>query len=172
MTRRIIAIGIALFVFPSLSLSTASADEVSDEPITIPVKKAPPPPPPAVEEPVTAPMPASISMTSTSLGAGVGILWGEGTLHLDGENHGFAIRGRGIGDLGYATIESFDSVSHVEDASDIAGTYVAVEAGAATGSGAGAVTMRNESGVVVTLHSERRGAQIALGADVLRVDLK
>ena len=173
MTGRLIAIGIALCLSP---LSIASADEISDEEIDIPPKQAEPPPPPVAPEPepqpVSAPMPASVSVSSTSVGAGLGVTWGRGTLHLDGDNYAFKMKGIGVGDLGYATIEAFGSVSNIEEASQISGTYVAVEVGAATGPGVGAVTMRNVNGVVITLQSDRQGAQLSLGADALQIELE
>jgi hypothetical protein len=161
---KVIAIGIALSVMP---LAMASADEVGGEPIVIPAKKAAPPP-----QPVTAPMPASVEMTSTSVGAGLGVSWGNGTLSVEGENYDFDVKSLGLGDLGYATIDAFGDVENLENVADIAGTYVAVEAGIAGGSGAGTIRMRNQHGVVITLKSERTGAQIALGADAFRIELK
>jgi hypothetical protein len=160
---KVFAICIALCVMP---LAMASADDVGGEPIVIPSQQ----PPPA--QPVTAPMPASVEMTSTSVGAGLGISWGEGTLSVEGEIFDFSVKGLGLGDFGYAKIDAFGDVSNLENAADLAGTYVAVEAGAAGGSGVGAMTLRNENGVVITLTSERAGAQLALGADAMRIQFK
>jgi hypothetical protein len=164
MTGRIIAMGIVLCLMP---LAMASADDIPGEPVVIPKKAAAPP-----AEVVTAPIPASVSMTSKSIGAGVGVSWGEGTLSADGERHAFEIKGLGLGDLGYASSESFGDVRNLENVEDLAGTYVAVQAAAATGSGVGRVAMRNENGVVITLRSESQGAQLKVGADAMRIELK
>jgi hypothetical protein len=49
---------------------------------------------------------------------------------------------------------------------------VAVEAAAAIGKGASALTMRNEHGVVITLDSRLTGAQLTLGAQGLDIELQ
>jgi hypothetical protein len=164
---KVIAIGIILTLTP---MAMASADEVEGEAIAIPAEK--PAPEPAPAQPVTAYMPASVEMVSTSIGLGVGISWGEGTLSMEGETFDFAVKGLGLGDLGYAQINAFGDVSNLENPSDIAGTYVALEAGIAGGSGAGVVSMRNQHGVVITMKSDRSGLQLAAGADALFIELK
>ena len=169
MIGKVIAIGIILTLTP---MAMASADEVEGEAIVIPAEKAAPAPTPAPAQPVTAYMPASVEMVSTSVGLGVGISWGEGTLAMEGETYDFAVKGLGLGDLGYAQINAFGDVSNLENPNDIAGTYVALEAGAAGGSGAGIVSMRNEHGVVITMKSDRSGVQLALGADAFLIELK
>jgi hypothetical protein len=167
---KVIAIGTILALTP---MAMASADEVEGEAIVIPAEKAAPAPEPAAPaQPVTAYMPASVEMLSTSVGLGLGISWGEGTLSMEGETFDFAVKGLGLGDLGYAQINAFGDVSNLENATDIAGTYVAVEAGAAGGSGAGVMSMRNEHGVVITMKSDRSGVQLALGADAFLIKLK
>ncbi len=171
MIGKVIAFGI---VFALMPLAIASADEVGGEQVVIPAKKAEPAPAPAPApaQPVTAYMPASVEILSTSVGLGLGISWGEGTLSLEGENYDFNVKGLGLGDLGYAKLDAFGQVSNLENAADLAGTYVAVEAGISGGSGAGITTMRNEHGVVITLKSDRSGLQLALGADAFLIELK
>jgi hypothetical protein len=164
---KVIAIGI---VFTLMPMAMASADAVEGEAIVIPAKSSAPAPEP--EQPVTAFMPASVEMVSTSVGLGIGITWGEGTLSLEGETYDFAVKGLGLGDLGYAQINAFGDVSNLENASDLAGTYVAVEAGIAGGSGTGITSMRNEHGVVITMKSDRSGVQLAAGADALSIQFK
>ena len=158
MIGRIIAIGIAITLVPA---SMAWADDVGGEPIVVPAEK-----------PVTAPMPATVQMESTSLGLGVGISWGQGTLSVEGEHHAFSIKGLSLGEVGYVSMDALGDVQNLENAADLAGTYVAVEAGAAAGAGVSVVTMRNEKGVVITLQSDTTGAQLALGAEALRIEFK
>jgi hypothetical protein len=156
---RIIAIGIAITLVPA---SMAWADDVGGEPIVVP----------SAEKPVTAPMPATVQMESTSLGLGVGVSWGAGTLSVEGEHHAFEIKGLSLGEVGYVSIDALGDVQNLENPADLAGTYIAVEAGAAAGAGASVVTMRNEKGVVITLQSDTSGVQLALGAEALRIELK
>jgi len=157
---RIIAIGIAITLVP---VSMAWADDVGGEPIVVPS---------TTEKPVTAPMPATVQMESSSLGLGVGVSWGQGTLSVEGEHHAFEVKGLSLGKVGYVSIDALGDVQNLENAADLAGTYVAVEAGAAAGAGANVVAMRNEKGVVITLQSSTTGAQLALGAEALRIEFK
>ena len=97
---------------------------------------------------------------------------GEGTLLVEGEEHAFTLKGLSLGEIGAARITAEGPVANLEDLSDFAGTYVAVEAGAAAVKGASAVKMRNENGVTITLESDVDGAQISLGGQALSVELR
>ena len=61
------------------------------------------------------------------------------------------------------------NLSRIED---FEGTYVAFEAGAAAGSGAAALKMRNQHGVVITLESRVRGVQLTLAGQALDITLE
>ena len=77
-----------------------------------------------------------------------------------------------LGDLGVSRIDAEGVVANLEDVSDFAGRYVAVEAGAAAGKGVSTLTMRNEKGVVITLESNLTGAQLTLGGQALEIELQ
>ena len=168
MIRRIIAMGIGLSL---VSISAAWADEVGGEDIVVPRRRAAPPAK-VMAKPVTAPPPAWVELERTSVAAGLGIHWGGGTLQFEGRDYGFSLKGVSLGDLGASKLSALGNVRNLDDISDFAGTYVAVGAGIAAGPGASAVTMRNEHGVVITLRSELRGAQLTLGAEGLRIALE
>ncbi len=166
MIRRIIAMGIGLSL---VSISAAWADEVGGEDIVVPRRRAAPAK--AMEKPVTAPPPAWVELERTSVAAGLGIHWGGGTLQFEGRDYGFSLKGVSLGDVGASKLSALGDVRHLDDIADFAGTYVAVGAGIAAGPGASAMTMRNEHGVVITLRSELKGAQLTLGAEGLHIAL-
>ena len=123
-------------------------------------------------QPVTAPPPPYVEIESTAIAAGIGARFGGGVLLVAGEEHPFTMKGLSLGDLGVSRIDAEGSVANLEDVSDFAGRYVAVEAGAAAGKGVSTLTMRNEKGVVITLQSELTGAQLSLGGQALEIELQ
>lgn len=165
MIRRITALAFALSLVP---LAGALADDVGGgEVIMIDKQHATM----VAETPVTAPPPPFIELQSTAIAAGIGARFGGGTLLVGGQEHPFSMTGVSLGDLGFSRLDASGVVANLEDVSDFAGTYVAVEAGAALGVGVSTVTMRNENGVVITLQSNVKGVQLTLGAAGLRVVL-
>jgi hypothetical protein len=164
--RRITAIGLALAFVP---FAGALADDVGgDDVIVIEEQTAVV----VAEEPVSAPPPPFVEMQSTAIAAGIGARFGEGTLLVAGQEHPFKVTGMSIGDFGISRIAAAGNVENLGNVSDFEGHYLAVEAGAAAGVGASAITMRNENGVVVTLQSEVKGVQLMLGAEGLSVELQ
>jgi hypothetical protein len=161
MIRRITAMSVA---FSVIAFGAAQADDMPGEDIVVP-------PPVVIEEAVTAAPPAFVSLASTKIGAGIGMSWGDGWLSYEGLRHDFSVKSLGIGDLGVAKLISEGYVSNLENLSDFAGTYVAVDAGAAVGVGVAAVSMRNEHGVVISLNSEVQGVSLSLGAEGIRITL-
>jgi hypothetical protein len=166
---RFVAIG-AAFALVAVAVPVR-ADEVGGEDITMPMAR-PPAPAVVVEEPVKAPPPPFVTIESRTLAAGLGIRWGQGTLLFEGERYPFSLKGVSLGELGVSALEGEGWVRNLENISDFAGHYVAVEAGAAAGVGASALTMRNEHGVVITLRSELEGVRLKLGTDGLRIALE
>jgi outer membrane immunogenic protein len=160
----------------SLVLGVAAWADVGgdDEEFVVP----PPAPAPApmieevVVEEVAAAPPAFVELERTSLGAGVGVSWGDGTLYFDGDRHAFSILGAGLGDFGAARITAEGPVEHLENVDDFEGSYLAVEADATAGAGAGMLTMRNQNGVVIHVRAESAGLRVALATEGFRIDLE
>ena len=170
MIRRISAIALAL-LFVSF---TATADDMEAETIQIEKAKpaAPPPPPaPAAEPPVTAAPPPFVELQSRTIAAGIGARIGDGTLLVDGQAHTFSLTGLSVGDFGASSMTAMGPVLNLTNIEDFAGTYVAVEAGAAMGTGVATLTMRNEHGVVITLESDVTGVQLTLAGQALSIEL-
>ncbi len=166
MIRRITAIACALTFVP---LAAALADEPGAGDVIIIEQEAAVV---VVEEPVSAPPPPFVELESTAIAAGIGARFGEGTLLVAGEEHPFTLKGLTLGDVGFSRISASGGVENLNDVSDFEGHYVALEAGAAAGVGVSTVTMRNENGVVITLNSNIKGAQLTLGAQGLSVELR
>jgi hypothetical protein len=155
------------------SAQIAKADAVGDEEvIAVPAPRDVVPVPVVVQAPpVTAPPPAFVELQRSSIGAGIGISWGHGTLSFEGNSYAFSVKGLSIGDIGAAKIIAEGAVENMESLSDFAGTYVAVEAGAAAGKGASSLTMMNERGVTISLASQREGLGLTLGAQGFKIAL-
>jgi hypothetical protein len=113
-----------------------------------------------------------IVMEGTSIAAGVGVNWGDGTLRFQGQNYKFSASGLSLLDVGIAKISAVGVVYHLRQPSDLAGTYVAGEAGFALAGGADVMALRNQNGVVITLSAVEEGAKLALGPAGLSITLQ
>jgi hypothetical protein len=113
-----------------------------------------------------------IAMEGTSVAVGVGVDWGDGTLRFQGQNYKFSISGLSLLDVGIAKISAVGEVYHLRQPSDLAGTYVAGEAGFALAGGADLMTLRNQNGVVITLSAVEEGAKLALGPAGLSITMQ
>jgi hypothetical protein len=164
--RRALGIAVALSFAP---LAVALADEVRGSDVIMIQEQGATP---AAPQPVTAPPPPWVEIHSTAIAAGIGARFGEGTLLVADEPYTFKIRGVSLGDVGISRLTAEGNVENLASASDIAGHYVALEAGAAAGKGLSTLTMRNEKGVVMTLTSKVKGAQLTLGAQGIEIELE
>jgi hypothetical protein len=158
------------FVLSLVPLAGALADDVGGGEVIMIEKQTATPAPP-MEEPVTAAPPPFVELETTAIAAGVGARFGDGTLLVEGQEHPFKVKGLSLGDVGVSRISASGLVRNLENVSDFEGNYVAVEAGASAGVGVSKLTMRNEKGVVITLDSNVKGAQLTLGAQGLNVEL-
>lgn len=167
MIRRITAIAFALTLVP---VAGALADDVGGgEVIQIQQQTAVVA---TMEEPVTAAPPSWLELESTAIAAGIGARFGQGVLLVEGQEYPVSVRGLSLGNFGISRIEAEGLVANLEDPSDLEGTYLAVEAGAAAGKGVSTLKMRNDKGVVITLKSQVEGLQLTLGAEGLSLELR
>ncbi len=152
MTRiaRTVAFSLLIAFVPVVA---AQADEVVGSEIAVPTAVV-------IEEVVTAAPPAFVDLESTSVGAGLGFGWGTGTLSFEGQQYSFSVKEFGVGELGVASLTAEGGVENLTSASDLAGHYVAVGAGATLGKGASTVIMRNSKGVTLSLQADTTGAQL------------
>jgi hypothetical protein len=109
---------------------------------------------------------------SKTVAVGVGVSWGDGKLTYQGKEHPFTVNGLSVVDLGVSKVTATGEVFNLKKLSDFAGNYVAGQAGAAVGGGAGVVVMKNQNGVVMKLTGTGQGVQLTLAAKGVEVKLK
>jgi hypothetical protein len=114
---------------------------------------------------------ATIELTSGSVAVGVGIDWGKGTLHYNGENIPVKVKGLSLVRVGASKLTASGEVYNLKDLSDVAGNYSAVSAGAALAGGGNVLAMQNDHGVVMHLRSTTVGVDLDLGVKGLEVSL-
>ena len=111
-------------------------------------------------------------MESRSVAIGIGVSWGDGKLTFQGKDHVFDVKGLSVIDLGVSKVTATGEVFNLTKLSDFTGNYVAGQAGATVGGGAGAVIMKNQNGVVLKLTSTSQGVQLTLAGAGVDVKLK
>jgi hypothetical protein len=111
-------------------------------------------------------------MESKSVALGIGVSWGDGKLTFQGKDHVFDVKGLSVIDLGVSKVQATGEVFNLKKLSDFSGNYVAGQAGATVGGGAGAVIMKNQNGVVMKLTSVGQGVQLTLAGSGVDVKLK
>lgn len=98
---------------------------------------------------------------------------GGGTLHFRGRSYPFTINGLGLGGVGVSKLRATGEVFQLTRAHDLNGIYGQVRIGWALASkGDGRLWLQNDKGVVLRLHSKRRGLMLAGGADAVRIELR
>lgn len=113
-----------------------------------------------------------VSIDYKAVAAGVGFSWGNGKLMIDGKTHTFSVDGLKLGDIAIAGVSAVGEVYNLNRVSDFSGTYTEGEIGFALAGGYGALTLKNQNGVVMSLRSTQRGARLTLGVGGLKVKLK
>jgi hypothetical protein len=109
---------------------------------------------------------------SKSVALGVGVSWGDGKLTYQGKEHVFSVNGLSVVDLGVAKVTANGEVYNLKKLSDFNGNYVAGEAGAAVGGGAGTAILKNQNGVVMKLTGTGTGVKFTLAGKGVEVKLK
>ncbi|HEY2388707.1 MAG TPA: hypothetical protein VGK30_17260 [Candidatus Binatia bacterium] len=115
---------------------------------------------------------ATVKLSGGSVAAGVGLSWGSGTLTYKGQAHEITVSGLDVGSVGVSNVSASGKVYHLTKLEDFNGNYAAVQAGATVGGGGGAVTMKNQNGVVVTLTGTTKGLKFTIGASGVSMALK
>jgi hypothetical protein len=124
---------------------------------------------------VAAPSPnpsGKISIESTSIAAGIGVSWGDGILSFKGKQYHFSVDGLSLVDFGITKANAVGQVYNLTDVSKLEGNYLAGEAGFALAGGMGGISMRNQNGVILILHSVSQGAKLQLGPGGINIKLK
>jgi hypothetical protein len=115
---------------------------------------------------------ATIAFKTGSVAAGIGFSWGGGTLTYKGKKSELKVEGMSVGKVGISKATATGKVYNLKKLEDISGNYVGVGAGATLGGGVGAVSMKNQNGVVIEVVATSKGLSVALGSGGVDISLK
>jgi hypothetical protein len=97
---------------------------------------------------------------------------GRGVLTFEGRNHSFTVYGLSVGvSVGASIARLVGHAAYLHQLSDFEGSYSSVGVGGALVVGAGGVQLRNDKGVVITLHGVRAGLELASNLSDIRIAL-
>ena len=115
---------------------------------------------------------ARVKLTGKSVSAGVGYSWGSGVLTYQGKDYPFDVTGLSAGNVGASSVTLAGDVYNLKNLDDFNGNYTSAGAGATVAGGAGAMSMKNQNGVVMNVAGTTKGLSLKLGVDGMRVELK
>ncbi len=114
---------------------------------------------------------ATISFHGGSVAFIAGVNWGSGKLHFGDKTLKLKVKGLSVGAIGASSYDADGEVFNLHNASDIEGTYAAVDASATAGDGAGILDMKNEHGVEIRAQASTSGLKLALGPSGVVIQL-
>jgi len=114
----------------------------------------------------------TVSLETKSIAFGLGFSWGIGKLRYNGQDFFFSADGVTFMDFGISKGSAAGEVYNLSDLAKFDGTYFAMEASFAMGGGLGAMTLRNQEGVVLKLNSVTEGARLQLGSSGLKIKMR
>jgi hypothetical protein len=115
---------------------------------------------------------ATLRIEQKSVALGIGYQWGSGTLLFRGRTYPFKIDGLSVNAVGASKSEAIGYVYNMKSLSDFEGTYTAIEAGGAAGGGKGITSMKNGSGVRITLHTTSQGLEAKAAPEGVKITLQ
>jgi hypothetical protein len=115
---------------------------------------------------------AKVRITGKSVAAGVGFSWGSGVLTYQGKDYPFSVSGLSAGNIGVSGATLSGEVFNLKNIDDFNGNYTSAGAGATVAGGGGAMTMKNQNGVVMNVVGTTKGLSFKLGVDGMKVELK
>jgi hypothetical protein len=113
----------------------------------------------------------TIHISETQFGFLLGGNVGSGTLVYKGKSYRFKIGGISVGKIGVAKISGVGKVSNLTDISKFAGTYVAADASATAGKGAGSIKLKNGD-VVLEIDTRSKGLQLSASGGGVKITLE
>ncbi len=115
---------------------------------------------------------ATVKMTGKAVSAGVGYSWGSGVLTYQGKDYPFSLSGLTAVNVGVSSATLAGEVFNLKKIDDFNGNYTSAGAGATVAGGGGAMTMKNQNGVVMNLVATTQGVTFKFGVDGMKVQLK
>jgi hypothetical protein len=114
----------------------------------------------------------AVRLTVFKAGFGLGAGGGRGVLTFRRRNYPFAIQGVTVGITAGASLGKFvGRADYINELSDFSGTYTVVGAGGALIGGVGGVQLKNDKGVIITLHGPRVGLEFAANVSTVVITL-
>ena len=108
---------------------------------------------------------ATLSMSEGQVAFGIGFNWGKGVMDYQGKKYNFKVKGISVIDIGITKATSAGKVYNLKKLEDFNGNYTAASAEGTVAGGAGALTMKNQNGVVIDLVSTTKGANLKLAVE-------
>ena len=115
---------------------------------------------------------AHVTFSGGSVAFIAGVHWGGGKLTFRHKTYDLKVSGLSVGAIGATHFDATGEVFHLKKASDIEGTYAAVEAGATAGAGAGEIDMKNGNGVEIRAKASTTGLALQLAPSGVVIKLK
>jgi hypothetical protein len=115
---------------------------------------------------------ATLTMSEGQVAFGVGYSWGKGVLTFEGKEYPFKVSGLSVVDIGITSAKSSGKVYNLKKLEDFNGNYTAASAEVTVAGGAGALTMKNQNGVVIDLVSTTRGVNLKLSVEGVKITLE
>lgn len=113
-------------------------------------------------------------LSGGTVALGIGYTWGHGTLYnsKDQKQYKFKLSGVSVADVGGAGISAEGEVYNLTNPADLSGNYSAYTAGVTVGEGGSIAYLKNEKGIVITLHSQTGGLRFNLAASGVKITLQ
>ncbi len=115
---------------------------------------------------------ATLTMTEGQVAVGIGYSWGKGVLDFQGQKYNFKVKGLSVVDIGITKATSAGKVYNLKKLADFNGNYTAASAEGTLAGGAGALTMKNQNGVVIDLVSTTAGVNLKLSVEGVSLTLE
>jgi hypothetical protein len=105
-----------------------------------------------------------VSIEEEQIGLIVGGSIGGGTLTFEGKEYPFKLKGLSAGmNVGLSKMSASGEVYDLTKVSQFPGIYTKLDASVAVGGGMGGLRLKNQNGVIMTLHSRTAGLDLNLG---------
>jgi hypothetical protein len=105
-----------------------------------------------------------VSLQEEQIGLILGGSKGGGTLTFEGKKYPFKLKGLSAGlNVGVSKMSAVGEVYDLTKVSQFPGTYTKLDASVALGGGMGGLRLKNQNGVIMTLHSRTAGLGLNLG---------
>ncbi len=106
----------------------------------------------------------TVSLEEEQIGFLLGGSRGSGVLTYEGKEHPFQVKGLSAGmNVGVSKMSASGEVYDMKGIDQFPGTYTKLDASVAVGGGMGGMHLKNEHGVIMTLHARTKGLDLNLG---------